>query len=404
MKYLPKTILASLIVLLISCDVDQNQDETSHFAQENIKWPSLADTPWPIYNHDVQNTNRSQFAGPEATPSIVADVSFNKLLKASFTVDDADNLFLTAASGVYSVSTAFLDTTLLFQMPVVSYNYSTPIYTDDLALISINWEGELVKYTTGTNEFNYSVQLGDNSWINPIIDLNGNVLVAGMNMLFKVDGSGTTVWEQDYVELNSGALSPDGDIAYFSDNTTIYGIDVESGNELNTYSADYVFYPTISNDSDLFFNDISDNSVTCLDPSLNMKWKYNYGSSAGYDLAWDSGTLDYDGNYYTTGGSENEDELLSFDYEGELRWRTSLIHDQRAALLSDINNNIYVCGLHFSDGNETSYISSINSTGNLLWSIELPTLHSYEQPMLLSDGRIVIPAMRYRGRNLLILE
>jgi hypothetical protein len=130
-----------LLLILFSCtlfDNDEKQDE-SPFAQESVDWPSLADSPWPIYNHDVQNTNRSQFAGPETTPSIAADVSFNKLLYASFVVDEADNLFMSDASGVYSVSTSLIDSTLLFQMPNISYTYSTPIYTNDFSLINVNW-------------------------------------------------------------------------------------------------------------------------------------------------------------------------------------------------------------------------------------------------------------------------
>ena len=32
--------------------------------QANIPWPSLADSPWPMYHHDPQSTGRSQYKGP----------------------------------------------------------------------------------------------------------------------------------------------------------------------------------------------------------------------------------------------------------------------------------------------------------------------------------------------------
>lgn len=402
MKNLSKTILVSFIVLLISCDNDQNNEEQSLFAQENIKWPSLADTPWPIYNHDVQNTNRSQFAGPELTPTNIEEITFGKLLYSSFTVDDAENLFMTDYSGVYSVNTLSMDISLLFQMPDFAYNYSTPIYTNDYDLINVNWSGNLVKNNIITGLNNFTVQLDDNVWINPLIDLNGNILVAGMNKLYKINNNGTIIWENDYEELWSGAISPDGSIIYFNDNTTIYAIDNETGNDLNSYSAKNIFYPTISNNGDLFFNDISDTSITCLKSDLSLKWKYLYGRDDGIELSWDSGTLDYDGNYYTVGETEQGDELLSFDYEGELRWRTSLIHDQRTALLSDVNKNVFVLGYSTNDADE-AYLSNINQNGELIWSVELP-YQMYESPLITEAEQIVIPALRSTVRNLLILE
>jgi outer membrane protein assembly factor BamB len=32
--------------------------------QEDIPWPSLADSPWPMYHHDPQNTGRTNYPGP----------------------------------------------------------------------------------------------------------------------------------------------------------------------------------------------------------------------------------------------------------------------------------------------------------------------------------------------------
>lgn len=32
--------------------------------QEHIEWPSLADSPWPVLNGDMQGTGRSEYVGP----------------------------------------------------------------------------------------------------------------------------------------------------------------------------------------------------------------------------------------------------------------------------------------------------------------------------------------------------
>jgi len=57
-----------IAILFCACmeDVDKvNDDIIISMPQSHIEWPSLADSPWPMYRHDPQSTNRSQFQGPQ---------------------------------------------------------------------------------------------------------------------------------------------------------------------------------------------------------------------------------------------------------------------------------------------------------------------------------------------------
>ena len=74
-----KKILNSLILLLsaallISCEEstgpDNSKDPKPPGYQEEIPWPSLADSPWPMYHHDPQNTGRTNYSGPFSISSI----------------------------------------------------------------------------------------------------------------------------------------------------------------------------------------------------------------------------------------------------------------------------------------------------------------------------------------------
>ncbi len=127
----------------------------------------------------------------------------------------------------------------------------------------------------------------------------------------------------------------------------------------------------------------------------------NRSANNGKAVYFDSGTLDYNGNYYSVGlTTEDEHELLSISYDGTLNWIVPLLHYQGTSLLSDINNNVYISG---HSGFYLWHFSSFSQEGELNWSVEIP-YQFYETPVMLSDGRIALPAIRARPTNLVIVE
>ena len=61
-----KFLVFFLIFVLISCKETPREPEKKEdiSSQVDIPWPSLADTPWPMFHHDPQSTGRSKYAGP----------------------------------------------------------------------------------------------------------------------------------------------------------------------------------------------------------------------------------------------------------------------------------------------------------------------------------------------------
>ncbi|MDP2364134.1 MAG: hypothetical protein Q8M94_10235, partial [Ignavibacteria bacterium] len=60
-------ILCTNIILFTACkdEITQPPPKPPGY-QEDIPWPSLADSPWPMYQHDPQNTGRSKYKGPQS--------------------------------------------------------------------------------------------------------------------------------------------------------------------------------------------------------------------------------------------------------------------------------------------------------------------------------------------------
>jgi len=403
-----KTILQLIMVffIFISCEEDQVNKESSPYTQKNINWVSLADTPWPIYNHDVQNTNRSQFTGPPTTPSMTT-VTFNKYIESALTLDSENNIYITSSldkdgdAVVYFLNDQ-LELNKVFDMSDNITSYIAPIFTSDSFVYTAGWEGYLYKFDLATDSLLFSVYMDDNVWLSPSIDLSGNLIVSGDTKLQKFDQSGTVVWTNDLFRIyKSGGLSQDGEFGYFPSVSYLYKIDLSDGEILSSIPT-MASTPTISNEGHLFFGSINDTSVVCTDPNLNIIWKYFFGRNNGKEISLESGTMDYDGNFYIVGQNNYEQyELLSFSFYGELNWSNELDHNQWTSLLCDSNNNIYVQGR--SSVPDGAFISSFNQDGLLNWKIELPNI-SYEQPVISSERKIILPAIDYTPINIVVLE
>ncbi len=67
MKYLKYVFLALIVMFCTNCQKSTEpigNDKPPPGYQEDIPWPSLADSPWPMNHGDPQSTGRSKFPGP----------------------------------------------------------------------------------------------------------------------------------------------------------------------------------------------------------------------------------------------------------------------------------------------------------------------------------------------------
>jgi len=60
-------LLSLFVIFCANCQkstdpIDNNKPPAGY--QEDIPWPSLADSPWPMNHGDPQSTGRSKFPGP----------------------------------------------------------------------------------------------------------------------------------------------------------------------------------------------------------------------------------------------------------------------------------------------------------------------------------------------------
>ncbi len=224
-----KILIPLLIVtaFFIGCDktVDPPPDpivENDTVPQVNIEWPSLADTPWPMYHHDPQSTGRSQYRGPQnGTISHINLPLFSTMSGTSIGYNKT--AFLPASDFSYSLLYAFNYAGTPIWSKSVLGSYTTPLISSDSSI-----------YVASQNKIFIALNHnGDTLWTTPIsimysrginIDKKGNLYLIersdnSINSLKVLDENGNLLWtlKDDRITetyYNIPTFSPDGNTVY----------------------------------------------------------------------------------------------------------------------------------------------------------------------------------------------
>jgi len=92
-------------VMLTSCEQNPtapNEPPKPPGYQEDIYWPSLADSPWPMNHHDPQNTGRGTCIGPQEG---IINWKFNGLyIEAAPVMANDSILYFTETGAIHSLN------------------------------------------------------------------------------------------------------------------------------------------------------------------------------------------------------------------------------------------------------------------------------------------------------------
>lgn len=391
----------------ISCAIfdDSGDNNELQHRQVNTDWLSLEDSPWPMYNHDPQNTGRSEYTGPGEDAAILLEWTPNLQLQTSIALGHDDGIFLNTCldSGGIHIKKINMNGNVIWNTIVGddSYSYTTPTISTNSILYTSSNDGTIWAISTTDGSLLWETYINDYIYsMSIVLDQEGNLYFPSWKHLNSINSQGTLRWSVPIEDLNQvGAISPDGLVLYYGSQSILYAISTTDGSIINSFRARSVLAPTVSNEGNLFFQNGFDTSIVCLSPDFNVIWRYYVGREGGNNVSTESGTLDYEGNYYTTASGK----LWSLTFEGALRWQIDLPDfGQSTALICDSENNIYVLG-YITSGAGGSKIISYTSNGELRWEIMSTFTSFYEVPAITSGGQLVVPVIGSRTRTLLII-
>jgi len=303
--------------------------------QEDIPWPSLADSPWPKHRHDPQNTGRSIYSGPKAgVLNWEIDSSF--YLNSELILDDKDNLYVVSS-------------------------------VDDIALYKFNPDG-LVEWWT---KYSWSRKVATT----PLITSLGNIIVADNGKIFSISESGDENWNfnaENSLFVTGMNIDKEGNIYFTDDKGTLYSLD-QNGN-LNWTYTDNRFYSNegdgiaFSPDGKTLYMPGWDISLFAFDIiERKIKWSVDKGSVRSSPM------IDSQGNIYIIARPEENDTLIfyslasngneKFSYKFTNKWGEYWKIDPTI----DKNGNLFFAG---------DSLYSLNHSGSLRWKLGLPDFNS----------------------------
>jgi len=331
MRKLFLLLLAGWLVFSNSCD-NPTESKSNPYEQHAIEWPSLADSPWPMYRHDPQFTGRSNFTGPqkgEITWSVSKPGVKSAKAFTSFAIGPDSSIYFGSS-----------------YEPVESGTQTWYLY-------AINPDGT-TKWKFKDTEAEIYLMTG------PLVTVDGNII-------FGAPGKNN----KGYVY----AISPSGSLIWrYTVDSWIYTVVINIDQLGNLYFCDEY------------------GSVYSLDKNGNLRWllpstdNFQAHNFIGIPLSPDGQTI------YIPNTSKNGSYLYAFSINGENKWifnggdSTSEIF---TTPMVDSQGNIYFLLRKSQSDTSVAGLYSIKSDGTLRWKFP-GKINSYSEPTIDWDGNIYV--------------
>ena len=387
-------ILFANLLLLTACEDEVTQPTPKPPGyQEDIPWPSLANSPWPIYRADPQNTGRSKYIGP-GIGEIIKEIKAVNL--ESCPIISNDSLLLFATSWPCSLF-AYKNYDSLYSELIGFDDHTTPVI-DNQNNLYIFSEPDLIKINS-TGEILWSVNLNVGTLSASLnMDKAGNIYLIGDDYSIKsISNDGVLNWSYNENRLmkntfHSPAFSPDGNTFYLQGETvSLIAFDI------NTKTIKWEFGntalksgPIVDSDGNCYIIPSNQGIDTLILYSIDklggVRWQYPFYFKNGFNT--EEPALDINGNIIFG----FRDTLYSVNYNGDLNWKTYIeANISSSSMIVDKVGNIFFTSITNTGINS---IHCFNSRGISLWKIPIDNQYLLYPPILNNDNKLIVPSFR----------
>ncbi len=371
------------VLIIISC---ADNDKKNNHLQEEIPWPCLANSPWPMHMHDPQHTGRSPYPGPSEGEVVWAIEMPMTEMFGNPIIDEIGNIIV-AGENPNSLVTVFS----FSQDGVLNWSYeqdnayegSSALATSD-SLIYINIGSDLTQmdvYGIVNWQYHFKRQSLHFSRLTPNISKDGQyIYVSGYDSaLYSINSDGTLHWKFSVAPDESygeATLSPNGKTIYFmSSENILYALNTD-GTQKWTVDFEPIgnnTSPVVDNQGNIYVT--VNQSFHCVRSDGTIKWSNNDLDYAGSE--YNGCCIGLDGTLFVS-------MLFSYyviDYNGKLLWEMDLL-DEDVMIVNlpvvDVENNVFLGKewggsdewastnfFSFTSDNEIRYIMNIADRTNV---------------------------------------
>ncbi|MDQ7052032.1 MAG: PQQ-binding-like beta-propeller repeat protein [candidate division KSB1 bacterium] len=389
------SLLLGVMLLFAACRTGAPPEPPNYYdwrtePQETIPWPTLADTPWPMYRADPQATGRTRWPGPRGgsvawkrfvggrvgVAVIGPDSTIYFTNPYGQTETGEQRLFLWAVRPDGSVRAKIsldfppnepLHSTHTDCQPLVGSDGAIYIGTNNGNFYALEPDGQL-RWQFKAETKIFTAQLN--------IDLSGNLYFFDDNYLYALSSDGQLLWRKQpqdgfRFKRHGIVISPDGETLYALAYRLNGNIGISWLLALDRNGEERWRYELGKGSAVLPLVDNADRIYVCMDATAEnfadlgivfalsseegLLWKHEF---LGLEIAAEP-TMDHNGQLYVSIGNW----LYSFDYDGKQRWRVRLgLIPATQSLICDADNVVYFMG---------DKLYAVNDRGKVQWSLEI---------------------------------
>lgn len=400
-------LLFTFNFLLLTCDSNEPTPPNPPGYQEDIPWPSLADSPWPMNHGDPQGTGRSKYSGP--VQGMIAGYIHSGMLQNSIVIGNNQIVYFSPTRDTTSLKAANYNGNILWQInmrswdanmtPLIANNNDIYFYSrfqnDHYGIYAASPQGNIQWSFTKTSSVSLGMNIGKDGTIY-FIDDGFNLIAIGSNGELRWEYNNPQYFSRSYIRTPT--FSPDGETLYINgcSDASLIAFDIINKTIKWTWGAEklnnipvvdsqgniYVFPSSIESNIKKFYS---------LKPDGTIRWEFEHTLISDYYDVLDP-TIDKNGNIYFGTTS-----IYSLNYDGKLRWEYKFENDQNfCPLVCDKDGNIYV-------GTLNNKIISLDNNGNLRWEVTAVVDRSLGcSPAISEDGTLFFPT--FRSESIVIIK
>jgi|GEM_PF-1910485 len=348
-RFLPMFIIP---IIMSACpDSPTNPKDENPYKQEPIDWPSLADSPWPMYHGGPLGNGLSFQSGP-ANRTIKWKVDITDI-GTGVVVDDSGNVYVSSFSGdLYKINSIG---EIVWKKSLVDY------YVDDSGTpILLNNGNIFMHFATkgfivnGSGNILTSFDLPAKVWSQSFqIDMPGNLYsVTEDRQLFKITQNGDLLWsitppdslDDQFLMYFIPVFVNDGSELIVTGQKNVYAIDL-NGHIIWYYPTTIGAPPIITSNDEIFIYHSEDSTLNSIDKAGNLNFQTKVENGINIEPI-SRPTITSEGDIvYPTFSPVG---AVKFSAEGELIWQTTLPEGSYVCseLITDIDGNIYISTWH----------------------------------------------------------
>jgi outer membrane protein assembly factor BamB len=354
---------------------------------------SLANSPWPMYQHDPQHTGRSSLNGIASSPKLVWETKLgpdlNPATEAGLAVAPDGTIYVAFGDHLFALDPSNgainwnITKGFTWSSPAVTAD-GTLYYGSDQKLFALNPDGSEKWKTAPFGNYPSIITAA------PVIDADGNVYVSYFG-IHSYDSNGDFRWDYNPTDSNNApTIGPDGYV-YLAGDASMHVLD-RNGSLLKTLPFYDAGMPVIAADGTVYATTYYA-AIEAVDPQGEHKWSFAPVEDGEVNDFLLLPALGPDGTIYTATkiNSElgNSIYLYAVNPDGSLRWKykiplTSKDYDGiHNSLIVDKSGRVFACA---GDG----YCYAFSPDGALLWKYMTTEGKDGSTMIISADGTMIL--------------